>query len=203
MCMAKGYSSPSKSVRVGTPTELKINTELRRTLRVNIASSFLPSAPTASVPSESSNTTVNSRPHSSMYFSGTTHIQIPIVSGSNEWPRGKTSPWSNALLRMYDLPLRHGPAIDTTQTGPWMALSLRSAAFTSWSPVRGWLSSRWKFADVSSQVQLFGIHNGMAAMLFLDLLSGGLFEKVTICFLIGHPQSRRAWHSINRTVLVT
>ena len=51
-------------------------------------------------------------------FSGTTHIHIPIVSGSRKWPNGNTSPWSKALLRMYDFPLRQGPAIDTTQTGP-------------------------------------------------------------------------------------
>ena len=51
-------------------------------------------------------------------FSGTTHIHIPIVSGSMCRPNGNTSPWSKALLRMYDFPLRQGPAIDTTQTGP-------------------------------------------------------------------------------------
>ena len=33
-------------------------------------------------------------------------------------PNGNTSPWSKALLRMYDFPLRQEPAIDTTQTGP-------------------------------------------------------------------------------------
>ena len=49
---------------------------------------------------------------------GTTHIHIPIVSGSIEEPNGKTSSWSKTLLRMYDFPLRQGPAIDTTQTGP-------------------------------------------------------------------------------------
>lgn len=131
-----------------------------------MAWSLIPSALTASIPSESNSTTVNSLPWASLYFSGTTHSQIPMVSGSNECPSGNTSPWSNALLRMYDFPLLHGPAIDTTHTGPPMDRSFRSAGFTGWSPVRGWLESRWNAPDVSSQLQLFGMHNGMAAMVF-------------------------------------
>ena len=49
---------------------------------------------------------------------GTTHIHIPIVSGSIEDPNGKTSSWSKASLRMCDFPSRQGPAIATTQMGP-------------------------------------------------------------------------------------
>ena len=48
---------------------------------------------------------------------GNIQIQIPMVSGSIVCPTGKTSGWSNALLKMKDLPSRHGPTIDTTLMG--------------------------------------------------------------------------------------
>ena len=120
-----------------------------------------------SIPMESNSTTVNSLPWASLYFSGTTHSQIPMVSSSNECPTGNTSPWSNTLPRMYDLPVLVLPNIETTHTGPPMDRSFRSAKCTSWSPLHGWLVSFWITPDVSSQLQLFGMHNGIAVMFFL------------------------------------
>ena len=50
------------------------------------------------------------------HFYGTIHIQIPTVSGSKWCPRGYTSGWSKASLKIFDFPFQHGPAIDTTHT---------------------------------------------------------------------------------------
>lgn len=58
----QGYSSFSTSLRVGTPCELYINTDANKTVRVKIWWSSVFSLFVASVPSESSNTTVNSCP---------------------------------------------------------------------------------------------------------------------------------------------
>ena len=67
-----------------------------------------------------------------LYFSGTIHNHIPMVSTDILWPRGKTSGWSKASLKMYDFPFLYGPAIDTTHTGPtkeWEAFQQ-----ATWSP---------------------------------------------------------------------
>lgn len=58
----QGYSSFSTSLRVGTPCELYINTDANKTVRVKIWWSSVFSLFVASIPSESSNTTVNSCP---------------------------------------------------------------------------------------------------------------------------------------------
>ena len=58
----QGYSSFSTSLRVGTPCELYINTDANKTVKVKIWWSSVFSLFVASIPSESSNTTVNSCP---------------------------------------------------------------------------------------------------------------------------------------------
>ena len=101
-------------------------------------------------------------PDPTLYFLGTIHIQIPMVSGSRVCPSGNTSPCSKALLRMYDLPFRQGPAMDTTHTGPLICRSLSNAWLMTPSTSRS-SSSLCEYSPVcGSQLQLFGRQSGTA-----------------------------------------